>query len=60
MGLLEVIDAAMVSAKNQVKLPDAVHIATAIRTRCTTFVTNDRQLRKVSDIPIVLLSDSIA
>jgi predicted nucleic acid-binding protein len=41
-------------------LPDAIHAATALRTDCTTFITNDRQLKKLTHIPVVLLSEVIA
>lgn len=54
------IDAAEVRANTQLKLPDAIHAATALRTDCTTFVTNDRQLKKLTNIPVVLLSEVIA
>ena len=51
------IDAADVRAKTQLKLPDAIHAATALRTNCTTLLTNDRQIKKLPDIPVVLLSE---
>jgi predicted nucleic acid-binding protein len=54
------IDAAEVRANTQLKLPDAIHAATALRTDCTTFITNDRQLKKLTHIPVVLLSEVIA
>jgi predicted nucleic acid-binding protein len=54
------IDAAAVRASTQLKLPDAIHAATALRANCTTFLTNDRQLKKLTDIPVVLLSEVIA
>lgn len=54
------IDAAEISANTQLKLPDAIHTATAIRAECTTFLTNDRQLKKLTDIPVILLSEVIA
>lgn len=54
------IDAAEVRAKIQLKLPDAIHVATALRTNCTTFLTNDRQIKKLTDISVVLLSEVIA
>lgn len=53
------IDAAAVRAATQLKLPDAIHAATALRANCTTFLTNDRQLKKLTDIPIVLLAEVI-
>ena len=54
------IDAADVRAKTQLKLPDAIHAATALRTKCTTLLTNDRQIKKLTDISVVLLSEVIA
>ncbi|MGB3299444.1 MAG: PIN domain-containing protein [Phormidesmis sp.] len=54
------IDAAEVRAKTQLKLPDAIHAATALRTKCTTLLTNDRQMKKLTDISVVLLSEVIA
>jgi predicted nucleic acid-binding protein len=54
------IDAAAVRASTQLKLPDAIHAATALRANCTTFLTNDRQLKKLTDIPVVMLSEAIA
>jgi predicted nucleic acid-binding protein len=53
------IDAAAVRASTQLKLPDAIHAATALRANCTTFLTNDRQLKKLTDIPVILLSEVI-
>jgi predicted nucleic acid-binding protein len=34
--------AALYSAKNNIKLPDSIHIVTAIGTDCTVFFSNDR------------------
>jgi predicted nucleic acid-binding protein len=38
------IEAANVRARHKIKLPDAIHIATAQLSNCTTFVTNDHRL----------------
>lgn len=54
------IDAADVRAKTQLKLPDAIHAATALRTNCTTLLTNDRQIKKLTDISVVLLSEVVS
>jgi predicted nucleic acid-binding protein len=53
------IDAAQVRAETGLKLPDAIHAATAVHARCTTFITNDAQLKKLSSLHVVLLSEVI-
>lgn len=41
------------------KAPDAIHLATAINSKCDVFVTNDKKLAslKQSEIKVVLLTD---
>ena len=34
---------------------DAIHLATALFTQCDMFLTNDKQLSQVTEIPVVLL-----
>ncbi len=50
------IRAAHVRAETKLKLPDAIHAATALFTQCTTFLTNDKQLGAIPDITVLLLS----
>ncbi|MDF5729829.1 MAG: PIN domain-containing protein [Rhizonema sp. PD38] len=50
------IEAARVRAHVQIKLPDAIHAATAILTQCSTFLTNDHRFQNVPAISVVLLS----
>ena len=38
---------------------DALHIATALQSRCDVFVTNDRQLAQVTEIPVLLLDSML-
>lgn len=38
-----------------IKPPDAVHLATAVSGRADGFLTNDRQLQCVKEVPIVML-----
>lgn len=38
------------------KLPDAIHAATALLHGCTTFFTNDARFEAASDLPVMLLS----
>jgi predicted nucleic acid-binding protein len=46
------VDAAHVRASSSFKLPDAVHIATARRTACDVFVTNDRAFSSLSGLTV--------
>ncbi len=39
------------------RTPDAIHIATATISGCTQFLTNDRQLRTATTLPIVILDE---
>jgi predicted nucleic acid-binding protein len=39
------------------RTPDAIHAATAITSGCTEFLTNDRQLRTVANLPVVILDE---
>lgn len=42
------------------RTPDAIHAATAITSGCTQFLTNDRQLRTVANLPVVVLDEVLA
>ncbi|OGG72524.1 hypothetical protein A3A38_04160 [Candidatus Kaiserbacteria bacterium RIFCSPLOWO2_01_FULL_53_17] len=42
-------------AKYGIKTPDAIHLATSIDAGARTFITNDKSLRKVKEIRVVLL-----
>jgi predicted nucleic acid-binding protein len=50
------IRAAGIRANTKLKLPDAIHAATAINAGCTTFLTNDKQFRTVQDLYVLLIS----
>jgi predicted nucleic acid-binding protein len=50
------IRAAQVRANTGLKLPDSIHVATAISTNCTTLVTNDRRMRTAERISVIVLS----
>jgi len=39
------------------RLPDAIHLATAMISGCRVFLTNDKQLKKIEDIEVVLISE---
>ena len=50
-------EAAILRAETGLKTPDAIHAATALRTQCALFVTNDDDFRRVEDLPVVVLDD---
>jgi predicted nucleic acid-binding protein len=39
------------------KLPDAIHAATAMLHQCNTFLTNDRRFESVGNLPVFLVSN---
>lgn len=45
--------------KYNLKLPDALQIATAIVAGCDVFLTNDAALKRVQEIVIVIISDLV-
>lgn len=53
------IEAARQRAATNLKLPDAIHIATALIAKCTTFLTNDKQFKSLPSLPVVILSEVI-
>lgn len=42
---------------DSLRTPDAVHLATAIEARCGAFLTNDKRLRRISEINVLCLHD---
>jgi predicted nucleic acid-binding protein len=51
------IESARISANYRIKLPDAIHIASAILSECSIFITNDNQFKKLPDLELILLSE---
>ena len=51
------IDSASVRVQWGLKLPDAIHMATAIDQGCKTFVTNDKKLRSPDGMQRIDLND---
>ena len=49
--------AAHLRALHNFHTPDAIQVATAINARASFFLTNDRQLQKVSAIQVLVLDD---
>ncbi|WP_442944813.1 type II toxin-antitoxin system VapC family toxin [Nostoc sp.] len=50
------IEAAQLHASINIKLPDAIHPATALLTQCSTFLTNDQRFGSVPELSVILLS----
>ena len=50
-------DTARLRAETGLKIPDALHAATALRTGCALFITNDTDFRRVQGLPVVVLDD---
>ena len=46
-----------IRAEKGLKMADAIHASTALRTGCTLFVTNDPIFRRVDGISVQVLSD---
>jgi predicted nucleic acid-binding protein len=42
------------------RTPDAIHAATEIASGCTQFLTNDRQLQTIANLPVVILDEVLA
>ena len=40
-----------------IKSPDCIHLATAIEHNADCFITNDKQLKQVKELPIIILSE---
>jgi predicted nucleic acid-binding protein len=45
---------------SRLRLPDAIHVATARISGCSSFLTNDRRLKELEGIEAVMLSDLVS
>ena len=50
-------EAARLRAVSRIRLPDAIHAATALRQNCTRLVTNDQRFHAVPGIQPLLVTD---
>lgn len=49
--------AALIRGRHGIRLPDALQIAAAIQGNATLFITNDKRVKKVDAIEVLVLSD---
>jgi predicted nucleic acid-binding protein len=49
--------AAFLRAHYRLRTPDALHVATALVSQCDAFLTNDRDLKRIQEIPILVLDE---
>lgn len=49
--------AALIRARYAIRLPDALQIAAVIQSEATLFVTNDKRLKKIAGVEVLVLSD---
>jgi len=49
--------AALIRARHAIRLPDALQIAAAIQGEATLVITNDKRLKKVDSVEVLVLSD---
>jgi predicted nucleic acid-binding protein len=47
------------AANRALRLPDAIHLATAILSKCDVVLTNDQHLKAAKQIPVILLADAV-
>jgi predicted nucleic acid-binding protein len=49
--------AALIRARYTIRLPDALQVAAAIQGEATLFLTNDKRIKKVDAVEVLVLSD---
>ncbi|MCL2641088.1 MAG: PIN domain-containing protein [Phycisphaerales bacterium] len=52
-----IIRAAHIRAAHKIRLPDALHLATALDAACDAFLTNDQLVKPIPGIAVVQLAD---
>ncbi len=48
---------AILRIRHNIRTPDALQIATVLAADCDAFLTNDKKLRRVNDLKIIVLED---
>lgn len=52
-------DAARLRASINIKTPDAIHAATAVASGCDLLITNDKDLKRVMALNVIVLSEIV-
>lgn len=50
-------DAALLRARHNLRTPDALHVASAGSSLCDLFLTNDKGIKRVNELPVVLVDE---
>jgi predicted nucleic acid-binding protein len=50
-------EAARLRARYRLGTPDAIQLAVTLRAGCDAFLTNDKKLKRVQELPVLLLSE---
>lgn len=50
---------AKIRAKSGIRTPDAIQIGTSVHSEADYFLTNDKRLKSVEEIPLILLDDFV-
>ncbi|PNW65666.1 UNVERIFIED_CONTAM: hypothetical protein BEN50_21695, partial [Euhalothece sp. KZN 001] len=53
-------NAAQLRGDYNLKTPDAIHLATALRESCNWLLTNDVQFRRVRELSVTILQDALS
>ncbi len=51
------LEAARIRRENHLKLGDALQLATALASGAEVFITNDKDLKKFKELPVLLISE---
>lgn len=49
--------AASIRARYSLRTPDALHIATALESGCQAFLTNDKDVKRVAELAVLVLDE---
>lgn len=52
-------DAARLRASVNIKTPDAIHAATALASGCDLLITNDKDLKRITALNVIILSEIV-